>query len=178
MNEDLLMTKALKERLSGRPNKNLTLAVACEAMADTGLLESLFSILYGDSCPLQWRVAWVLEKVSRQHPSMLVKERDRIGELAMCADVSDGLRRLLLSILYNMPDAQEVNVKLYNFLLDVMIDFKSASGVQALAMKLARRISYVNKDLHEEFLCVVRNMELEYYSAGVRSVVRHCVKNR
>lgn len=176
MDEDLLMTEALKERLSGRPNKNLTLAVACEAMADTGLLESLFSILYGDSCSLQWRVAWVLEKVSRQHPSMLVKERDRIGELAMCADVSDGLRRLLLSILYNMPDAQEVNVKLYNFLLDVMIDFKSASGVQALAMKLARRISYVNKDLHEEFLCVVRNMELEYYSAGVRSVVRHCVK--
>lgn len=166
----------LSLRLSGHPHKELTLAVAREAMADAAVLEALWQLLLEGEDPLRWRAAWVLEKVSEQRPSLLAAERSRVVALAIGSDVPDGLRRLLLSILYNLPDEQEVNVELLNFLLDAMLDLKSPPGVQSLAMKLAHRMSRVHGELHEEFLCIVRNMELDYYSAGVRSVVRHCLK--
>lgn len=178
MNGETLTAEALQERLSGRPSKALTLAIAREAMADVAVLDILLLFIYGGDDPLRWRAAWVLEKVSGQRPSLLAAEYSRIVALTMRADIPDGLRRLLLSILYNLPDAQELDVELLNFLLDTMLDLKSPPGVQSLAMKLAHRMSRRHDELHEEFLCIVRNMELDYYSAGVRSVVRNCIKKK
>ena len=62
--------------------------------------------------------------------------------------------------------------------IDKMLDPKSPPGVQALAMKLAERMSRINGELHKEFLCIVSNMETDYYSAGVKSVIRNCLKAR
>ena len=53
---------------------------------------------------------------------------------------------------------------------------KSFPGVQALAVKVAARMSRIDDALYEEFLCILRNMELGYYSAGVRAAVRNCLK--
>lgn len=178
MNGEPLTTETLQERLSGHPAKELTLAVAREAMADASVLDALLLFVYEGGDPLRWRAAWVLEKVSEQRPSLLVAEHGRIVALAMRTDIPDGLRRLLLSIMHNMPDARVLDVELFNFLLETMLDLKVPPGVQSLAMKLAHRMSRTYDELHEEFLCVVRNMELDYYSAGVRSVVRHCMKKR
>lgn len=116
--------------------------------------------------------------MSEQQPSLLAAEHSKIVALAMSADIPDGFRRLLLSILYNLPDAQELDVELFNFLLDTMLNLKSPPGVQSLAMKLAHRMSRMHDELHEEFICIVRNMELDYYSAGVRSAVRHCTRKK
>ena len=165
-----------RESLSGRPNKELTLQLAHEAMTDIGTLESLYALLYDDSESLRWRAAWVLEKVSLKQPSLLYAERARLTELAMRTDISDGLRRLLLSICYHMPDAKECDVRFYNFLLDTMVNLQSSAGVQALAMKLAARMSCVDNILHDEFQCIIRNMEMEYYSPGVRAAIRNCMK--
>ena len=41
MNESPLTTEALQERLSGRPTKELTLAIAREAMTDAAVLDTL-----------------------------------------------------------------------------------------------------------------------------------------
>ncbi|MBR6629249.1 MAG: hypothetical protein IKL03_04745 [Bacteroidaceae bacterium] len=178
MNESPLTTEALQERLSGRPAKELTLAIAREAMTDAAVLDTLLFFIYEGGDPLRWRAAWVLEKVSEQQPSLLAAEHSRIVALAIRVDIPDGFRRLLLSILHNLPDAQELDVKFFNFLLNTMLDLKSPPGVQSLAMKLAHRMSRMHDELHEEFICIVRNMELDYYSAGVRSVVRHCMRKK
>lgn len=178
MNGETLTAEALQERLSGRPDKALTLATAGEAMVDVAVLDVLLLFIYEGADPSRWRAAWVLEKVSERQPSLLAAEYGRIVALVMRTDTPDGLRRLLLSILHNLPDALELDVELFNFLLDTMIDLKSPPGVQSLAMKLAHRMSRRHDELHEEFLCIVRNMELDYYSAGVRSVVRHCIKKK
>lgn len=178
MKGETLTAGGLQERLSGRPDKALTLAIAREAMVDVAVLDALLLFIYEGDDPLRWRAAWVLEKVSGQRPSLLVAEHSRIVALAMRADIPDGLRRLLLGILYNLPDTQALDVELLNFLLDTMLDLKSPPGVQSLAMKLAHRLSRMYDELHEEFLCIVRNMELDYYSTGVRSVMRHCMNKK
>ena len=168
----------LRKRLSERPGKEVVMMLAHEATTDATLLESLYALLYDDCKPLRWRAAWVLEKVSEKEPSLLYAERTKMTELAMRTDISDGERRLLLSICYHMPDVEEWDVRFYNFLLDTMTSLQSSAGVQALAMKLAERMSRADDFLHEEFLCIVRNMEVEYYSPGVRAAIRNCLKTK
>ena len=170
--------ESLRLRLSARPCKTLITTIAAEAVADKMVLAVLLSFLHEREDSLRWRAAWALEKVAGQCPSLLIDERARMKALAMQADTPDGLRRLILGILYHLPDDEDFDVAFFNFLLDVMIDLQSPPGVQSLAMKLAYRQSKSDSDLHKEFLCIIRSMELDYYSAGVRSVVKKCLKGK
>lgn len=172
------MQMDLRTRLTGRLSKELTLTVAKEALGDTEVLKALLDLLYEGDDPVRWRAAWVLEKVSERQPSLLAKERDSIVAMVTNESGADGLRRLLMGILHNLPDDEDIDVELLNYLLATMLDLKTPPGVQALAMKLAARISSRHEELHEEFCCIVRNMELEYYSPGVRSTVRQCLKKK
>ena len=170
--------ESLRLRLSTRPCKTLATTIAAEAIANKMVLDALLSFLYDEEDSLRWRAAWVLEKVASQYPSFLIDESARMKALAMQDDTPDGLRRLLLGILYHLPDDEDFDVAFFDFLLDVMIDLHSPPGVQSLAMKLAYRQSKSDGDLHKEFLCIIRNIELDYYSAGVRSVVKKCLKGK
>ena len=170
--------ESLRLRLSARPCKTLITTIAAEAMADKMILDALLSFLHEREDSLRWRAAWALEKVAEQCPSLLIDERSRMKALAMQADTPDGLRRLILGILHHLPDDEDFDIAFFNFLLDVMIDLQSPPGVQSLAMKLAYRQSKSDGDLHKEFLCIIRSMELDYYSAGVRSVVKKCLKGK
>ena len=170
--------ESLRLRLSARPCKTLITTIAAEAIADKMILDALLSFLHEREDSLRWRAAWALEKVAGQCPSLLIGERARMKALAMREDTPSGLRRLLLGILYHLPDDEDFDVAFFDFLLDVMIDLQSPPGVQSLAMKLAYRQSKSDSDLHKEFLCIIRSMELDYYSAGVRSVAKKCLKGK
>ena len=170
--------ESLRLRLSARPCKTLITTIAAEAMADKMILDALLSFLHEREDSLRWRAAWALEKVAGQCPSLLIDESARMKALAMQADTPDGLRRLLLGILYHLPDDEDFDVAFFNFLLDVMLNLQSPPGVQSLAMKLAYRQSKSDGDLHKEFLCIIRNLEFDYYSAGVRSVAKKCLEGK
>lgn len=165
----------LCERLSGRPSKEVTLTLAREVQDNTQLLDALLEIVYGETDPLRWRAAWVLEKVSGQCPSLLVRERSKISKIVPQASLPNGLRRLLLGVLYNLPETKDVDVALLNYLLDTMCSLQEPSGVQALAMKLAFRMCRTDLDLYGEFCTIVQEMDMEYYSAGVKAVARNCL---
>ena len=167
---------ALHERLTRRPSKALILSLAREAMADTKVLDALFLLIYRGEEPCRWRAAWVISKVSEQCAELVASQRSQIVREIMALDASSGLQRLLLGIYYNMPEADELDVEFFNFLLDRMGCLQSPPGVQALAVKVAARMSRIDDALYEEFLCILRNMELGYYSAGVRAAVRNCLK--
>ena len=170
--------ETLCSRLQGNLGKQCIMEVAAEAISDTSMLEALFRLMSEGNASLRWRAAWAVEKVSLMRPLLLTPWRGNIVGWVMSADVPDGFRRLSLSILYNLPAEEELDVALFNSLLDRMVDLQSPPGVQALSMKLALRMSLVEASLHEEFLCILRSMELEYYSAGVKSVVRNCLKKK
>ena len=178
MNTASGLEESIQQRLSDRPSKSRTMAMAAEAMDNETVRYALAHIIYKGEDPLRWRAAWVLEKVSETRPSLLVDERKNIRQLAMRTDTPSGLCRLLLGILLNLSDDEILDVAFFNFLLDRMCDLQSPPGVQALAMKLAFRMSQVEPELHDEFCCILRNIELEYYSPGLRSVVRNCLKRR
>ena len=169
---------ALHERLSGRPSKALTLSLAREAMIDAEVLGALFLLIYKGEEPCRWRAAWVISKVSEQCAALVVDQRSQIVREIMALDASSGLQRLLLGIYYNMPEAEGLDVEFFNFLLDRMGCLQSPPGVLALAIKVAARMSRIDDALYEEVLCILRNMELEYYSPGVRAVVRNCLKQK
>ena len=178
MNNAESLTDNLRLRLMSRPSKTLITTIAAEAMADKMILDALLSFLREREDSLRWRAAWPLEKVASQCPSLLIDERSRMKALAMQADTPDGLRRLLLGILHHLPDDEVFDVAFFNFLLDVMLSLQSPPGVQSLAMKLAYRQGKSNSDLHKEFLCIIRNQEFDYYSAGVRSVAKKCLEGK
>lgn len=178
MNGSLCIIDGISERLLCNLNKECIMKIAAEAVEDDAVLQALFHLMADSNPSLRWRAAWALEKVSRLQPSLLQTSHREITEMAVSHDITDGHRRLLLGILYNLPNGEELDVKLFNYLLDKMTDLKSPSSVQALSMKLASRMSLVDRDLHDEFLCIIRNMDLEYYSAGVKSVVRNCLKKK
>ena len=178
MNNAESLTDSLRLSLMSRPSKTLITAIATEAIADKMLFDALLSLMCNEEDSLRWRAAWVLEKVAGQCPSLLIDERSRMKALAMQADTPDGLRRLLLGILHHLPDDEDFDIAFFNFLLDVMIDLQSPPGVQSLAMKLAYRQSKSDGDLYKEFLCIIRNLELDYYTADVRSAVKKCLKGK
>ena len=178
MDSALSLIDHLQQRLQARPSKALATTLATEAMTNHKTLEILFSFIYDGDNSLRWRAAWTLEMVSKGKPSLVVNERKQIKTLAMQSSTPEGLRRLLFSILHHLPEEPNLDVEFFNFLLDKMLDPKSPPGVQALAMKLAERMSRINGELHKEFLCIVSNMETDYYSAGVKSVIRNCLKAR
>ena len=158
-----------------RPSKSHTLALAHEAITDSSVLISLLQFISEGNDPIRWRAAWAIEKVALTHPNLLINERNRFAQLAMHTDTPNGLRRLLLTTLHHLPDTEELDVTFFNFLLDQMVNLQSPPGVQSVAMKLAARMSHSNPSLHNEFLCIVRNMELDYYSAAIRSVARRYI---
>lgn len=172
------LKEALCEHLSARPNIALTMSIAHEAIDDAPTLHALLQLVYTAEDPLRWRAAWALTKVAEQCPSLLVAQRDRLASLAIHTDVSQGLMRLLLAVLYSLPDTEEIDVALLNCLLDTMVCLQAPPGVQALAMKLAFRICSADDDLRGEFLCIVQSMELDFYSPGVRAAARQCLKKK
>lgn len=166
----------LIRRLVGKPHVVHIKAMAMEAMNDASMLAGLFRIIYSGDDSLRWRAAWVIEKVCDKNPSLVSSERKKLVAMLLGNTPSDGLSRLLLSILHKLPEDEEFDVAFFNYLIGTMVDMKATSGVQALAMKLADRISRKEPELHREFLCIVRAMELEYYTAGVCSVIRSCLR--
>ena len=168
----------LRKRLLGRPSRLSIEAIAADAVADEDTLAALVGFVYSGEDPLRWRAAWAIEKVAARYPQLVAGERAKMMRLCMQDDIPDGLRRLLLSILYSLAEDDEFDVDFYNFLLSRMCDLKSPPGVQSLAMKLACRMSRVDSDLQEEFLCILRNMEKDYYSAGLKSVLCNCLKRK
>lgn len=164
--------------LTSRPNKATILTLAQEAIADAAMLAELLHLVYEGPHPVCWHAAWVIEKVAQQQPSLLTGERPRLVNQSIHPDTPDGLRRLLLTTLHHLPDETEIDVEFFNFLLDKMIDLQSPPAVQAIAMKLAMCLSRTEPALHDELLCIIRNMELDYYPPALRSVAKRYSKKR
>ena len=161
---------------TSRPNKSSTLAIAHDAIADSTLLAQQLHIVYEGNGPERRHAAWIIEKVALQQPTLLLSERHRLIRLAMNADIPHGLRRLLLATIHHLPAEEEIDVSFFNFLLQQMTNLQSPPGVQAIAMKLAERHSRTEPALHDEFLCIVHNIELDYYPPALRSVARKFIK--
>ena len=103
-----------------------------------------------------------------------VSWREIIQRLIDCTH--DGSKRLLLSILYNIPIPTPISVDLLNYCLDHMLSPQESIGVQALSIRIAYLLCRKEPELLQELQLILENTELDFYSTGVRTTVRNTLK--
>lgn len=175
-NEEEPIDEVISRCLSKKAGKSSIMALAYEAIENEPLLNKLLSHVYNIDDPLCLKATWAIEKIGKQNPTSLKSEWQRLKCLAISPNITHGQRRLLLNILYNLSCSEDLDVILYNYLLDTMLCPSVPPGVQAIAMKLAYRMNCKEQSLNDEFCCIIRNVELDYYSPAFRSAVKQCLK--
>lgn len=138
-------------------------------------LEDMYELLSDENQTVSWRAAWVCEKLSERHPSWFAPLRgDIIQRLLACTH--DGSKRLLLSILYNIPVYPPIPIELLNYCLDHMLSPQESIGVQAVSVRLAYQLCKDVPELRQELRIILENTETDFYSTGVKTAVRNVLK--
>ncbi|MDL2322785.1 hypothetical protein LJC52_02250 [Bacteroidales bacterium OttesenSCG-928-A17] len=124
---------------------------------------------------VSWRAAWACEKLSELRPEWFISKQNELID-TLLQENHDGKKRLLLSILYNLPNPEPYSVPFLDYTLDKMFDPKESIGVQALCVKLAYRLCNIDKDLLYELKMRLQSEDLSYYSKGLKASVRNILK--
>ncbi|MCD7899181.1 MAG: hypothetical protein LUH22_04690 [Bacteroides sp.] len=131
----------------------------------------IYQLMEYDEIKISWKSMWVCEKLSKTHPEWFSEHiYHLIQKLLICQH--DGSKRLLLSILYNIPLPLTFPVSLYDFCLSHMLDLNESVGVQSVAIKLAYKLCCREPELLYELKVYLENAEAEYYSTAVKTCIR------
>lgn len=139
---------------------------------DFGMLYPLISC---SEEKIAWRAAWVCERLSEQHPEWFTPHYEDITDIILTSPYT-GLRRCLLSILHTLPVPGEFPIRTYDYCIRQMLSPEEAIANQALCIKLALKLGNAEPDLLEELKAYLENAQPEYYSAGVKSVIKNTLK--
>lgn len=138
-------------------------------------LNHMYRLISDENTVVSWRAIWACEKVSEKHPGWFVPlKEDIIQRLLVCRH--DGSKRLLLSILYNLPASAPISVDLLNYCLDHMLAPQESIGVQALAIRMAYELCKCEPELLKELQLILQTTDAEYYSTGVQTTIRNTLK--
>lgn len=138
--------------------------------------ETVYNLMFDADITISWRAIWACEKISELQPGWFDEQKKEEIIDALLISKHDGSKRLLLSILYNLPLPKEYSVRFLDYCLDHCLDRKESIGVQALCIKMAYRLCRVEPELLSELKAILENAELDYYSAGVKSCIRNTLK--
>lgn len=164
-----------ESKLSSTLSRNFVDAIVESVLFYPEDFEPLYSLIISKETKLSWRAAWACEKLSELSPEWFVPKYNEIVCLTLSMKHS-GTKRLLLSILYNLPVPAEFPVELYNFCLEKMLSPDEAIAVQALCIKLAYKIALKEPELLSEIRIYLENAETEYFSTGVKNCIRNMLK--
>ncbi len=162
-------------KLSSTLSRNFVDAIVESVLFYPEDFEPLYSLVTNKETKLSWRAAWACEKLSELTPEWFIPKYDEIVSLTLSMKHS-GTKRLLLSILYNLPLPAEFPVELYNFCLEKMLSPDEAIAIQALCIKLAYKIALKEPELLSEIRLYLENAETEYFSTGVKNCIRNVLK--
>jgi hypothetical protein len=162
-------------KLSSTLSRNFVDAIVESVLFYPEDFEPLYSLVTNKETKLSWRAAWACEKLSELTPEWFIPKYDEIVCLTLSMKHS-GTKRLLLSILYNLPVPAEFPVELYNFCLEKMLSPDEAIAIQALCIKLAYKIALKEPELLCEIRLYLENAETEYFSTGVKNCIRNVLK--
>lgn len=132
----------------------------------------IYSLIWDRERKVSWRATWACEKISDAKPEWFGGKEDELISLLLNCN-HDGMKRILLSILYKLPTPEPVPVNLLDFSLQRMLDLKESAGVQSLCIKMAYKLCIKEPDLLYELKVYLENAEPGYYSVAVRT----CLKN-
>ena len=116
-----------------------------------------------------------MRETERNHPAWFIPlYDDLVYRLSDCKH--QGSKRLLLSILYNLPVTVPVSVELLNYSLDHMLSLQESIGVQSLSIRMAYRLCKHEPELLSELKLILEHANTEFYSTGVKTAIRNILK--
>lgn len=138
-------------------------------------LKDIYLLISDEKQTVSWRAIWVCEKLSEKHPEWFVPMREEIIQrLLGCAH--DGSKRLLMSILYNIPNSSPISIELLNYCFDHMLAPQESIGVQALSIRMTYKLCKDEPELLQELRLILVNTEVDFYSTGVKTTIRNILK--
>ncbi len=167
----------IRSILAGNIGKKQVEDISLMLLQDKEEFERVFNMIFDKEQPIAWHAAWVVEKVSEKVPSSISNKQNlRLINLVLTNN-HQGLQRICLSILYNLPIYQPISVEFVNRCFEMMLSPKYSIGVQCLAMRVLFKISEVEKDFKLELLAYLENMDDEFYSTGFKASKRNVLKS-
>lgn len=124
---------------------------------------------------ISWHAIWACQKVFEKYPEFLKGKQKELIDLVM-KDNHSGKRRILLSILLELPTPQPLPLHFLEFCFNHMLDLNQAIATQALCIKMAYKLCLLEPELLPELKLYLENAEPEYYSPGVKSCIRNVLK--
>lgn len=149
--------------------------IICEIEQKYELFHTLYNIAMTDDSTAANRALWVCEKLSEKHPSLLVPYYDEITRRLLSSN-NETVRRLLLSILFNLPIPTPLPIHLLNYCFDHLFNPQDSIGVQTLCIKLSYLLCQHKHELQQELQIRLENSEPALYSAGVQSAIRSTLR--
>ncbi len=138
-------------------------------------LKDIYQLTSDGKQTVSWRAIWACEKLSEKHPDWFVPMREEIIQrLLDCKH--DGSKRLLMSILYNIPVSSPISIELLNYCFDHMLAPQESIGVQALSIRMAYKLCKNEPELLQELRLILENTEVDFYSTGVKTTLRNILK--
>ena len=111
MLEDKNMIRAVLSENMGKKEVNLLLGIL---LSDVEQLESVFNMIFEPDERIAWHAAWVIEKVSERDASLISDDKNLQLINFVFNNKHQGLQRLCLSILFNLPVYLLVSVNFIN----------------------------------------------------------------
>ena len=163
--------------ISHRLTKEEVLIVRDELISEKESFSDFFQLIFQKPVKTAWQVAWICEKVSEADVTMFTDEDYHQLMDFTLTNNEDGLQRLCLSIILNLPLRKPVSVEFINLCFDQMISPRKPVGVQVLSMKILRKICIAVPDLGDELLVILENTDDLTYSPGFISARKHVIKS-
>lgn len=146
-----------------------------EVEQDSQLLQILHDTAMADESLTANRALWVCEKLSEKHPSLFAPYYNELTDRLLTSS-NDTARRLLLSILFNLPAPTPLPIHLLNYCFNHLLNPKDSIAVQALCIKLAYQLCRQQPELQQELQVILENADSTLYSPGVQSAIRSTLR--
>lgn len=167
----------IKELMNGIIGKNEVAVLSDVLLNHPNEFETLFNWIFSENEKLAFNTAWVVEKVSKKAPTWFSdKKKYKLQQYAL-VNQHEGIQRLLLSSLNNLPFLQPISMRFVDKCFEQMMDIKRSVSVQVLSMKLLANVSQIEKDFIPELIAYLENCNAENYSAGFLAAKKNVLKN-
>jgi len=135
--------------------------------------QKVFDLIFNENNNIAWRAAWVVDNFSRKNNDCICdKMKVKLMDFSQTV-TKDGHLRLCLSILLNAGLPANVSGEFINFCFGNILNKKTAVAVKALSVKILSKICETEPDLRNELKVVLQNIDIQNYTAGMKSVVKH-----
>lgn len=163
-------TENFREQLGQLSKKRINTLVDFVAQHPESLT-ALLALIDDPDPRINWRAAWACKHLGLRNPELLLPYREELTGKA-CRYTRPGIRREVLSLLYQLPVSEPFPVMLFDLCLERMLAPDETVAIQALSIKMAYRLSLKQPELLPELALYLENADPSLYQKGTVATLR------